>query len=107
MYWYVSLLCGDLSPFRFAVLTLRRPVLLFFTSGMDIKQGLSAVAAVTLGKDMTFRDYAQGAFRMRGIGKGQKVQVRCAGSTLLSVSLGVSLSVAAFVACMPWSLGLQ
>lgn len=42
---------------------------------MDIKQGLSAVAAVTLGKDMTFRDYAQGAFRMRGIGKGQKVQV--------------------------------
>ncbi|CAN0310344.1 unnamed protein product, partial [Ectocarpus sp. 12 AP-2014] len=45
------------------------------TTGMDIKQGLSAVAAVTLGKDMTFRDYAQGAFRMRGIGKGQKVQV--------------------------------
>lgn len=45
------------------------------TAGMDIKQGLSAVAAVTLGKDMTFRDYAQGAFRMRGIGKGQKVQV--------------------------------
>lgn len=44
---------------------------------MDIKQGLSAVAAVTLGKDMTFRDYAQGAFRMRGIGKGQKVQVSC------------------------------
>lgn len=44
--------------------------------GMDIKQGLSAVAAVTLGKDMTFRDYAQGAFRMRGIGKGQKVQVK-------------------------------
>ncbi|CAN0521781.1 unnamed protein product [Ectocarpus sp. 8 AP-2014] len=43
---------------------------------MDIKQGLSAVAAVTLGKDMTFRDYAQGAFRMRGIGKGQKVQVQ-------------------------------
>ncbi|CAM9994812.1 unnamed protein product, partial [Hapterophycus canaliculatus] len=47
------------------------------TTGMDIKQGLSAVAAVTLGKDMTFRDYAQGAFRMRGIGKGQKVQVGC------------------------------
>lgn len=46
------------------------------SAGMDIKQDLSAVAAVTLGKDMTFRDYAQGAFRMRGIGKGQKVQVR-------------------------------
>lgn len=38
------------------------------------------VAAVTLGKDMTFRDYAQGAFRMRGIGKGQKVQVSYAAS---------------------------
>lgn len=46
------------------------------SSGMDIKQGLSAIAAVTLGKDMTFRDYAQGAFRMRGIGKGQRVQVK-------------------------------
>lgn len=50
---------------------------LYAMPGMDIKQGLSAVAAVTLGKDMTFRDYAQGAFRMRGIGKGQKVQVWC------------------------------
>lgn len=26
---------------------------------------LSAKAVLTLGKDMTFRDYAQGAFRMR------------------------------------------
>ena len=41
------------------------------TTGMDIKQGASARAALTLGKDMTFRDYAQGAFRMRGIGQGQ------------------------------------
>ena len=38
---------------------------------MDIKQALDAKAALTLGKDMTFRDYAQGAFRMRGIGIGQ------------------------------------
>ena len=43
------------------------------TTGMDIKQALNAVAVVTLGKDMTFRDYAQGAFRMRGIGKGQTI----------------------------------
>lgn len=57
---------------------------------MDIKQGLSAVAAVTLGKDMTFRDYAQGAFRMRGIGKGQKVQV---GRLLASHLLGVGVVV--------------
>ena len=41
------------------------------TTGMDIKQAPSARAVITVGKDMTFRDYAQGAYRMRGIGKGQ------------------------------------
>jgi hypothetical protein len=40
---------------------------------MDIKQCVDACAALTLGKDMVFRDYAQGAFRMRGIGKGQTI----------------------------------
>lgn len=29
----------------------------------------------SLGKDMTFRDYAQGSFRMRQIGKGQNITV--------------------------------
>ena len=29
------------------------------TTGMDIKQFYTARAALTLGKDMTFRDYAQ------------------------------------------------
>lgn len=43
------------------------------TTGTDIKQGLDARAAVTLGKDMTFRDYAQGCWRMRGLGKGQTI----------------------------------
>ena len=33
------------------------------TTGMDIKQFYTARAAVTLGKDMTFRDLAQGAYR--------------------------------------------
>jgi hypothetical protein len=33
------------------------------TTGMDIKQFYTAQAAVTLGKDMTFRDLAQGAYR--------------------------------------------
>jgi len=42
---------------------------------MDIKQSVDACAAVTLGKDMVFRDYAQGAFRMRGIGKGQTIKL--------------------------------
>eukprot|EP01012_Entosiphon_sulcatum_P062087 TRINITY_DN8821_c0_g1_i1.p1 TRINITY_DN8821_c0_g1~~TRINITY_DN8821_c0_g1_i1.p1 ORF type:complete len:4205 (-),score=604.71 TRINITY_DN8821_c0_g1_i1:28-12642(-) len=45
------------------------------TTGMDIKQAPSAVAALTLGKDMTFRDYSQGAYRMRGIGIGQRIAV--------------------------------
>ena len=42
---------------------------------MDIKQALNARAVLTLGKDMTFRDAAQGAFRMRGIGAGQVLRV--------------------------------
>merc|ERR1719162_767380 len=45
------------------------------TTGMDIKQAASARAMLTLGKDMTFRNYAQGAYRMRGIGKGQTVEL--------------------------------
>lgn len=42
---------------------------------MDIPQTLNAIAVVTLGKDMTLRDYAQGAYRMRGIGKGQTIRL--------------------------------
>lgn len=42
---------------------------------MDIHQCIDARAAITLGKDMTFRDYAQGAFRMRGIGQGQTLEL--------------------------------
>eukprot|EP01061_Rhynchopus_euleeides_P007779 TRINITY_DN1682_c1_g1_i2.p1 TRINITY_DN1682_c1_g1~~TRINITY_DN1682_c1_g1_i2.p1 ORF type:complete len:3842 (+),score=1703.90 TRINITY_DN1682_c1_g1_i2:1018-11526(+) len=45
------------------------------TTGMDIKQAPTARSVVTIGKDMTFRDYAQGAYRMRGIGKGQTVHL--------------------------------
>ena len=41
------------------------------TTGMDIKHAPNARALITLGKDMVFRDLAQGAYRMRGIGKGQ------------------------------------
>ena len=42
---------------------------------MDIKQHYTARAMLTLGKDMTFRDYSQGAYRMRGIGQGQTLEV--------------------------------
>merc|ERR1711953_969946 len=39
------------------------------------KHVYNAKAVVTLGKDMAFRDYAQGAFRMRGIGKGHTIHL--------------------------------
>jgi len=45
------------------------------TTGMDIKHAVNAVAVLTLGKDMVYRDYVQGAYRMRGIGTGQKIRV--------------------------------
>ena len=37
----------------------------------DTPQAAGARAVLTLGKDLVFRDYAQAAYRMRGIGKGQ------------------------------------
>ncbi len=45
------------------------------TTGMDIKHVVNATAVITLGKDMVFRDFAQGAYRMRGIGNGQRIHV--------------------------------
>jgi hypothetical protein len=41
------------------------------TTGMDIKQHMHANAVITVGKDTTFRDFAQGGYRMRGLAKGQ------------------------------------
>ncbi|KNC47257.1 uncharacterized protein AMSG_03687 [Thecamonas trahens ATCC 50062] len=45
------------------------------TTGMDIRQATDARAAVTLGKDMTLRDYSQGCYRMRGLGRGQTLHL--------------------------------
>ena len=45
------------------------------TCGMDIKQAPTAVAAITVSKDTVFRDYAQGAYRMRGIATGQGIEL--------------------------------
>ena len=45
------------------------------TTGMDIKHVVNAIAVITLGKDMVFRDYVQGAYRMRGIGAGQRIHL--------------------------------
>ena len=65
---------------------------------MDIKQAIGAVACVTLGKDMTFRDYAQGTFRMRGIGIGQTLRLLIIPEVLQlieeSVAMGEGKSVA-------------
>ncbi len=41
------------------------------TTGIDIKQSPDAHAAVTIGKDLTIRDFAQACYRMRQLGKGQ------------------------------------
>ncbi|CAK9074051.1 unnamed protein product [Durusdinium trenchii] len=43
------------------------------TTGLDVPQAPYARAALTLGKDMLWRDYAQAAFRMRGLGPGVPV----------------------------------
>lgn len=40
-----------------------------------VRHKRDCVGAITLGKDMVFRDYAQGAYRLRGIGKGQKLRI--------------------------------
>ena len=45
------------------------------TTGIDIKQALDARAAITVSKDTTLRDYAQGAWRMRGIAAGQTLHL--------------------------------
>eukprot|EP00913_Durusdinium_trenchii_P001892 g1751.t1 len=45
------------------------------TTGMDILAAPCAKAVLTVGKDMNFRDYAQGAFRMRKVGKGQCIHL--------------------------------
>merc|ERR1719215_811337 len=45
------------------------------TTGIDIEQSHLANAALTLGKDMTFRDAQQGAWRMRRLGQGQRLEI--------------------------------
>eukprot|EP00756_Hemistasia_phaeocysticola_P020667 Hpha_TRINITY_DN15730_c3_g3::TRINITY_DN15730_c3_g3_i3::g.38070::m.38070 len=43
------------------------------TTGIDVPQPANARAALTPSKDMTFRDFAQGAYRLRQIGQGQTI----------------------------------
>ena len=59
------------------------------TTGIDIRHAPSATAALMLGKDSTFRDYAQGAYRMRGIGRGQQLKVLLTPEVMARVSVEV------------------
>lgn len=45
------------------------------TTGMDIKQPTTCEAICTISKDTSWRDFAQAAYRMRGIGNGQRIRV--------------------------------
>lgn len=69
---------GETTPLSFSPYK-DRPELRFtfydqvHTTGIDIKQSPDAHAAVTIGKDLTIRDFAQGCYRMRQLGRGQVV----------------------------------
>eukprot|EP01053_Blabericola_migrator_P011121 Blabericola_migrator_1__11120@NODE_64_length_15686_cov_41_644215_g57_i0_p1_GENE_NODE_64_length_15686_cov_41_644215_g57_i0NODE_64_length_15686_cov_41_644215_g57_i0_p1_ORF_typecomplete_len4495_score928_11DUF3638/PF12340_8/1_1e37DUF3638/PF12340_8/8e05DUF3645/PF12359_8/3_3e03DUF3645/PF12359_8/4_2e12Nop14/PF04147_12/0_00073SDA1/PF05285_12/2_4e03SDA1/PF05285_12/0_046AAA_11/PF13086_6/2_8AAA_11/PF13086_6/4_6e02MDM1/PF15501_6/8_1YL1/PF05764_13/18_NODE_64_length_15686_cov_41_644215_g57_i014513629 len=43
--------------------------------GQDVTQDPLAVALLTVGKDTTFRDLAQGAWRLRQLGRGQRIHL--------------------------------
>jgi len=45
------------------------------TTGIDVKHRMDAVALVTVNATMTYRDLAQGCWRMRGIGMGQTIHI--------------------------------
>eukprot|EP00443_Scrippsiella_acuminata_P064940 CAMPEP_0115510062 /NCGR_PEP_ID=MMETSP0271-20121206/73202_1 /TAXON_ID=71861 /ORGANISM="Scrippsiella trochoidea, Strain CCMP3099" /LENGTH=244 /DNA_ID=CAMNT_0002939981 /DNA_START=92 /DNA_END=824 /DNA_ORIENTATION=+ len=47
----------------------------YHTTGTDIKHSFNALAAVTIGKDTTWRDHTQGCYRMRGIEDGQRLNL--------------------------------
>ena len=69
------------------------------TTGIDIEQPLGCTAILTLGKDSTFRDYAQAAYRMRGLGEvgQQKISLLVAPQ----VNFMICQSAPAGVASMP------
>jgi len=71
------------------------------TTGMDIKHALNACAVITIGKDMTLRDYAQGCYRMRGLGKGQTLHLLVVDEVMKLVR-GVSNTAMPQVDVMAW-----
>ena len=75
---YLKLLSAPSVP-REAVTLPESALFAFFDqvscTGVDLKQAPDACAAITVSKDTSFRDYAQAAFRMRGLGLGQTMAV--------------------------------
>ena len=63
----------------------------FHTTGTDLKLATDAVAAITLGKDMTLRDYSQACYRMRGLGKGQKLHLFLVAEVLKLVRFALTM----------------
>jgi Ca2+-binding EF-hand superfamily protein len=61
------------------------------TTGTDVKQHFTAKAAITVGKDTVFRDYAQGAFRMRGIETGQRLGLLVIPELLSTINTQVAI----------------
>ena len=75
---FLSRHTGETIGFSSSVVTPLQRFVFFdqvHTTGMDIAQSSSRRAAITLGMDMHFRDYSQGAYRMRRLGKGQRLLV--------------------------------
>lgn len=68
------------------------------STGQDIRQAPLATAFVTIGKDMTFRDLSQGAWRMRALDQGQTIRL------LLPPEIRHMIEGAGGPACDPSSL---
>ena len=69
---------GKVCPIPFSQSSLRKEQRFTFydqrhTTGSDIAQASQALAVATIGKDVTSRDLAQGIWRLRGLGKGQRI----------------------------------
>ena len=76
--WFVDRSGAAAMPLSRCGIALERRFVFYDQShctGTDCKHRLDAVAAVTLGKDMVFRDHVQGCWRMRGLEHGQSLVV--------------------------------
>lgn len=65
-----------------------------YTVGVDTKQPDDAIARITLSSTTTWKDFAQGAWRMRGLDKGQRLSIACGPNTagMIRAHLGIKES---------------